>query len=284
MPYGDVSANDDRAVSVRIAGYKGWMISSYHSEKFLGHLRSFLLQEKDLPKPVKVSQTSQVYRWPDEKGAMYVKKYRCAGLKLFIQTLLQVNRAQKSWRTGRYLLTRGIPTPQPVFYIQRRVSVFKSEHIVATLEVQNSQSLRDYVNSNFSENRLTRGEKDKFISHAAEFLACLHRVGVYHGDLTARNILVAPRENGSGERLFLIDLDAIRSTGWISRRRRIKNLDELGRNFLHLKVVSTYDRARFLKNYLQVYQREKKSFKCFFQDVRQRTLRRLVKHGQRFTT
>ena len=139
------------------------------------------------------------------------------------------------------------------------------------------------MNSNFSANRLTRSEKNRFISRAAEFLAHLHLVGVYHGDLTARNILVEQEDDGAVVRFYLIDLDAIRSTSWISGRRRIKNLDELGRNFLNLKIVSTQDRARFLKAYLGIYQKEKKSFKHFFRDVSQRTKRRIAKHGQRFT-
>jgi tRNA A-37 threonylcarbamoyl transferase component Bud32 len=273
----------DRVMRVRIAGYQGWMDTMHHSESFLDRLQSFLSWETALCQPIKVSRTSEVYQWQDEKEVLYIKRYHCIGLKLFMQTLLQVNRAQKSWRAGRYLLARGVNTPQPIFYVRRRISAFKSEHILATAEIQNSQSLRDYVNSNFSANRLTKVEKHKFISRAAGFLAHLHLVGVYHGDLTARNILVEQRNDSRGAGFFLIDLDAIRSRRWISRRRRIKNLDELGRNFLNLKIVSTYDRARFLRTYLKVYQKEKKGFKNFFREVRQRTMRRLVKHGQRFT-
>ena len=218
--HGDSKKNAGQPVFVRVADYEGWVDAMHHSEAFLDRLQSFLSWETDVCPPVKVSRTSEVYRWRAEKEMLYVKRYRTEGLKPAIQTLLQNHRAQKSWRTGRYLLTKGIHTPQPVFYLRRRTSALKSEHIHATAEIRNSRSLRDYVNSRFSTKRLTRDEKNKFISRAAEFLACLHRVGVYHGDLTARNILAAPTDNGEGERFFLIDLDAIRSTRWISRRRR----------------------------------------------------------------
>jgi tRNA A-37 threonylcarbamoyl transferase component Bud32 len=280
----DDGKNVDRAVFVQVAGYHGRMAPTYHSEPFLRQLRSFLSQEKILQKPIKVSKTSEVFQWRYEETLLYMKRYLCAGMKLFFQTVFQLNKAQKSWRVGRYLLKRGIDTPQPIFYFRRRISTFKSDHILATAGIQNNMSLRDYINRNFQKNRFTQSEKRIFIARVAHFLGRLHLCGVYHGDLTSRNILVEQGNDVSHTRLFLIDLDAIRSTHWISRRRRIKNLDELGRNFLDLKIISTYDRARFLKNYLEIYHREKKSFKYLFREVGQRTTRRLVKHGQRFTT
>jgi tRNA A-37 threonylcarbamoyl transferase component Bud32 len=106
--------------------------------------------------------------------------------------------------------------------------------------------------------------------------------GIYHGDLTARNILVEPMGHIQKARIYLIDLDSIRSTRWISSRRRIKNLDELGRNFLDLSVVGTLDRARFLKHYLKVYLGEKRTYRPFMEAVRKRTVYRLKRHGQQF--
>lgn len=273
---------ENRAIFIRVAGYAGWIDAGHHSQGFLKRLAWYLSQQILLERPFKVSKSSDVYRWRDSDEILYLKRYRCAGAKLYLQTLVRSNRAQKSWRAGRALVAKGIDTPLPVFYVRRRVSIFRSEHILATAEIQNHASLRDYVNRNFAANGLQKNEKRRFISRAAAFLARLHSRGVYHGDLTARNILVSNQADGVGWRFFLIDLDAIRSTRWISRRRRIKNLDELGRNFLNLKILSTFDRAMFLKQYLKSYAKEKKSFRSFFGEVTRRTRYRLVKHGQRF--
>lgn len=272
-----------QAIFIRSAGYTGWMDATYHSRAFLERVTAYLSRGIVLESPIKVSRTSEVYRWQDSKTTLYLKRYRCAGLKLFLQTLFQSNRAQKSWRTGRALLAKGVDTPPPVFYVRRRVSAFVSEHILATREIRNNLSLKDYVNRNVAADRLSKSQRRRFIQHAAAFLAHLHRVGVYHGDLTARNILVVEQDPGVDWRFFIIDLDAIRSLHWISRRRRIKNLEELGRNFLNLKVVSTIDRAVFLKKYLNAFAREKTGFKSFFGEVARRTRYRLVRHGQRFT-
>ena len=169
----DNKKNIARAVSVRIAGYHGRMVPTYHSETFLRQLRSFLSQEKNLQKPIKVSKTSEVFKWRYEDTVLYMKRYPCVGMKLFFQTVFQLNKAQKSWRVGRYLLERGIDTPQPVFYLRRRVATFKSDHILATAGIHNSISLRDYINRNFQKNRFTQKEKRVLIARAAEFLGRL---------------------------------------------------------------------------------------------------------------
>jgi tRNA A-37 threonylcarbamoyl transferase component Bud32 len=274
-----------RPTSIQIAGYQGWLTQKYHTEGFLNHLGSLLSREEELQRSIKVSKSSRVYQHRYEGDVLYIKKYPWVGCKAFLQTLFfHAGKAQKSWRTGWLLLKRGIDTPLPLFYLRRRTEVFAGEHILATLGVENSMSLRDFVNRRVMDHQLIGRKKQMFIAKTAQFLGRLHLAGVYHGDLTARNILVAQGDDIQDARLFLIDLDAIRSTRWISRRRRIKNLDELGRNFLDLKIISTCDRARFLKHYLKSCSKETKNFKQLFKAVERRTMRRLVKHGQGFTT
>ena len=134
-------------------------------------------------------------------------------------------------------------------------------------------------------------KKRELIRSVAEFLGKLHLARVYHGDFTAGNIFIERIQDSSESpllgqttlfRVYLIDLDSVRSTFWITSRRRIKNLDELGRNFLDLQVFSTSDRIRFLKYYLNTYIKESKTFRELFNEVFQRTQFRLKKHHQLF--
>ena len=83
-------------------------------------------------------------------------------------------------------------------------------------------------------------------------------------------------------RVYLIDLDAVRTSYWISERRRVKNLEELGRNFLDLGAISMADRVIFLKVYMAHYPRNKDSLGRFFRKVQHRTEKRLVHCGQSF--
>jgi serine/threonine protein kinase len=123
-------------------------------------------------------------------------------------------------------------------------------------------------------------EKRQLIKNVAEFLGKLHLGGIYHGDLTADNIFV--ERTNTQFHIYLIDLDSVRSTHWISSRRRIKNLDELGRNFLDLRVISTFDRGYFLKHYLRTYTKEPLTYRQLFACVRQRTQNQLKKQHSQF--
>ena len=74
----------------------------------------------------------------------------------------------------------------------------------------------------------------------------------------------------------------MRSTHWISEQRRLKNLDELGRNFLDRRVLSTTARGRFLKFYLQANPQETRTFRPLFKRVWQRTQGQLARLGEQF--
>jgi tRNA A-37 threonylcarbamoyl transferase component Bud32 len=61
-------------------------------------------------------------------------------------------------------------------------------------------------------------------------VARIHQAGVYPGDLHQGNVLVAP---GGG--LSLIDPDQLRPVSFVSRRRRVRNLERLWRDFPGLR-------------------------------------------------
>jgi len=273
---------ESRPVSVRIAGYQGWLIQKYDTTDFFDCMRVFLASKLKSQAAFKTSKDCEVYRLSKDGGDIYIKRYFFYRLKQYLQTLLDVNKAQKSCRIGRILIAKGIHTPLPILYIRHKKSFLKSEHIIVTEGIANSMSLRDYVHNHFQSYKQKLSEKRRFIKSVAEFLGNLHLAGIYHGDLTGSNILIE-RINGPGQVcVHLIDLDSIRSTRRISTRRRLKNLDELGRNFLDLNVIGIYDRAKFLKHYLRTYTKEKRQFRQLFEAIKRRTEYRLIKHGQQF--
>lgn len=267
---------------VHLAGYRGWIIQRDLGKGFCSALASFLASGMTRQQAIKTRRGSDVYQFKDQGRVFFLKRYPITGIKACLQCFVGQNKARKSWRIGRAMLDRGLSTPLPVFYIHRRISFLKSEHIVGTQDIQESTSLREYVQQHFKPGRSSLAQKRHFVEKLAEFIGRLHQSGIYHGDLTARNILVKPIDNVQKAHIYLIDLDSIRSTRWISSRRRIKNLDELGRNFLDLDIVGTLDRARFLKHYLKVYIKEKRTYRAFLEVVRKRTAYRLKRHGQEF--
>ncbi|MBD3306308.1 hypothetical protein GF339_07900 [candidate division KSB3 bacterium] len=269
------------ACSVQMAGYRGVLSQSYHDPAFQQWLEELLRSQFTSYPPLRRARAREVYRLDSVMGEVYVKRYRVQTVKHGLRARWHTHAAQKSWRIARFLLRQRIPTPQPVAYLAHWTSLFSGEQILLTEGISGGISLAEYINHNLAGSRLTVREKRQLLQRVAEFVGRLHRIGVYHGDFTAENILVTPLSNGDF-RVYLIDLDGVRSTRWISTRRRIKNLDELGRNFLDLRVISTADRARFLKHYVRVYAKETRPFHHLFRLIWQRTQYRVQKHHTPF--
>jgi hypothetical protein len=286
MP-GKTSLSNRRGVTeslspVHLADYRGWIIQQYMDKGFRSALGFFLASGMTRQQAIKARRGSEVYQFKHQGHAFFLKRYPINGIKACLQYFPGQNKARKSWRIGRDMLFRGLSTPLPVFYIHRNISFFKSEHIIGTQGIQKSISLKDFVGQSFKPGQQSQIQKRRFIEKLAAFMGQLHINGIYHGDLTARNILVEPMGAVQEANIYLIDLDAIRSTRWISFRRRVKNLDELGRNFLDLGVVGILDRARFLKHYLKINIKEKRGYRLLLEAVRKRTAYRLKRHGQQF--
>ena len=296
-----MGSNELRAI--RIADYHGYLLRQYNISSLQKPLKELFDSGFTSQPALTASQEREVYRLKihSERGQplrnfeeVYVKRYHVTTFKQRLQTFFWVHKAQKSWRFGRCLLKKGITTPQPIAYLSRWASFFVGERILITKGIPNGRSLLDYVHQDLPDNKLSLAEKRLLIRAVAEFLGKVHFAGVYHGDLTAGNIFVEHAKvpgtfkrtrhlQSNPFRIYLIDLDSIGSMHWISSRRRIKNLDELGRNFLDLRVISTSERARFLKHYLKTNSKERKPFRQLFRDVFQRTQRRLKKHNKQFT-
>lgn len=269
-------------------GYSGVLLRQYDVPAFRERLRRFFDADLKTQTPLTAYPDREVYALTrqslDLPGAetIYLKRYLLNSAKQIAQALFRTHKACKSWRIARILQKKGMLTPQPVALLSRRTHGIPRELVLLTEGIPSGLSLRQYVRQwlEAQPQRERVALKRHLIRRVAEFLAELHLNGVYHGDLTANNMFIEPLEHDV--RVYLIDLDSVRSTRWISRRRRLKNLDELGRNFLELRLFSTTDRVRFLACYLARYGSSTDSLRTLFYAVWQRTQERLHKHRQQF--
>jgi tRNA A-37 threonylcarbamoyl transferase component Bud32 len=283
-------------VTTKIAGCRGWILPQYDAAPWRECLTELLgantvAQKALLGNSLTTASDREVYRIAFQGKVVYLKRYLLTTWKQALQTLFYLHKAQKSWRIGRKLCQRGISTPLPIAYLPRctsRIPFFSlfGECWLMTQGVTPGLSIAAYAQQGLN----WRGKR-VLLRRVAEFLAQLHVAGVYHGDLTAQNILVAEpdeAEQAQTENLaerfqvYLIDLDAVRLKYWMPEECRIKNIDELGRNFLDLRVLSTADRGRFLKYYLQANPRETRTFRQLFQRVWERTQEQLQKNQKQF--
>lgn len=228
--------------AIAMGRYRGWGRSVAKSAAFRKALAA-LLAAPDAA-CLTAHSDRRVYPLPWEGRTYYVKLYLVRSFKARLQSLVGRNKAQNAWRYAHRLTENDIPTPLAVARLRRVHWDGRREEILVSEGVAGAP-LRSVL-----DRPMPPVERRSLVRAVAQFLALLHDQGIYHGDLTARNIMVTlDAKEGREGRIFLIDLDAIRSVGGISARRQIKNLDELGRNFHDLGKVSVQDRLRFLVYY-----------------------------------
>lgn len=261
--------------------FSGWIHAQHDPMALEVLLSGFISSELPTESALTRSDDREVFRLNFGSGDAYLKRYRFVTVKQVLQTIFQQNKAQKAYRIAKYLLRRGIQTPVPMAYIKRRINLLGIEFVLLTEGIPGGISLREFVGKKLGpECSDVHTLKKQLLKKTAEFLGYLHLAGVYHGDFTSNNIFVGTHPESQQMVIYIIDLDSIRSTRWISRRRRLKNLDEIGRNFRDLRVISTCDRARFLKAYMATFTKETHSFKKLFSQILKRTRKRLIIHNQ----
>ncbi|WP_082190260.1 3-deoxy-D-manno-octulosonic acid kinase [Frateuria defendens] len=166
-------------------------------------------------------------------GACVLRHYRRGGLVaawLGDRYLWRGRDATRSFAEFRLLARMaelGLPGPQPVAARYRRRGLFYTADLI-TRRIDEAATLAQC---------LAAGRLDAALAEAVgELIARFHRAGVWHADLNAHNVLVAP----SG--LHLIDFDRGRlrapAEGW-----RLANLQRLQRSLRKLGAAAPGEEA-----------------------------------------
>jgi 3-deoxy-D-manno-octulosonic acid kinase len=208
----------------------------------------------------------------DEKR-MVVRQYSHGGLlRIFTRDLYLFGaRSIRELALTEKILSRGIPTIQPIGAIHRSVLLLFYKAYLLSLEILGAKDLIQYfqeIGPHPSRERLLL--KRRTIRSAGLLVHQFHEAGFFHGDLQLKNILV------SGEQLFLIDFDRSYQKDALTADEKKKNLLRLNRSVekwkrLGLPITRT-DRFRFFRTYAE---RDEEMRKTMTKALRTYSLRHL---------
>ena len=157
------------------------------------------------------------------------------GLYTAVERPLQELRAATAARQA------GVAVPEPLAVRATRVGGLFHRFTVITREIENAQDLLTFATG-------TTGRKREVLDRVADEMRRLHESGVYHADLTMKNILL------SGTSVYIIDLDKARLVDHRDGRLDMTNLARLNRSVVKLLgtrgAVTRTDKLRFLRRYL----------------------------------
>lgn len=153
-----------------------------------------------------------------------------------------VRRPLRELRAATAARSAGVGVPEPLAVRVTRVGGCFYRFTVITREVENAEDLLTFASAP------STSRKREVIGRVADEMRRLHDSGVYHADLTMKNILL------SGNSVFIIDLDKAILAPRRSGRMDVMNLSRLNRSVVKLLgtrgAVTRTDKLRFLRRYL----------------------------------
>jgi len=149
-----------------------------------------------------------------------LKQFRPRGVDR-LKTLLLPSKPLKAWRGARALVERGIPTPRPLAWLERRRAGTAVEGYFLAERAENVREIRGLWLE------LQGPRLERLLRDLARFLRACHDRGVLHKDLSDGNVLVAEDARG-GYAFRLLDTNRVRVKRRVQGMRAAANLVRLG--------------------------------------------------------
>ncbi len=185
---------------------------------------------------------------------------------------------RRCWEVGHALLRRGIDTPRPLLFVERREPQSSRSYLL-TEAIPDSVSVPDFMNERWP--GLTSCQRHDWVTghlqQLARQLRRLHDAGFDHRDLKFSNLLVA--SDPVDVRVWFLDLDGVRVWRSLPRRRAVQNLARINVSSLVVDLASRTHCLRFLKWYLGDWFHDE--WKSWWRDVARVSLAKINKNRSR---
>ncbi len=204
------------------------MIDTKHS--FDQACTEFIPEALDQAKELEVLRDSRNRIWniPSTLGTLTVKLNRTTGFKRFSYHF-QSSKAKRHWNNGTHMLLRGINTPQPIAFFERKEKSGTRNSYYVTEFLENAFSSRDVFNSINNGEEEYRGVKNSLLlKEIATFICKMHGVGILHRDLSSGNILLTYKDDEQKKpnkvEVYIIDIGRARILTTLTKRQRLIDL------------------------------------------------------------
>jgi len=131
-------------------------------------------------------------------------------------------RARRAWLVAHAFSVRGLPVPQHLALVeQRNVGVTRAAWLIARYH-ESARDLDRFLESH-------PNVPEEFFTQLAQTISALFGYGIYHGDLSGKNLLIEE----TGQRRWLLsflDLESVMLWRRLTSRRRRKNLGQIYRS------------------------------------------------------
>ncbi len=174
----------------------------------------------------------------------YVKQFHLHPSLNYLIHLICTGRARRALRATLMLEQHGFNAPRPLALMEKKYGPFCADSILITKDVPDSVQLRERLDQlGADSSKWALNKKRRMIREFARLVGRMHQVGIVHGDLRLRNVLV--QEQDGCPVFWFIDNERTRRFPALSPGLARKNLVQLNMK----SRASNTDRMRFLKAY-----------------------------------
>ncbi len=147
-----------------------------------------------------------------------IKRYNIKNGLHALRRFWRPSRAWVSWRNAHHLQLLGLSTPPPVAFLERRIGPFRGRAWYISDHIEGEPLL-----GLFEQREPTAQEHEGL----ADYFRLATREQLVHGDMKATNLFA------DGERVWILDLDAMRTVGRTARWRALfaRDLARFARNW-----------------------------------------------------
>ena len=205
--------------------FKGRIQASYNHPIFVQAISdcSRLLSDQDTEILLDRRNRVGVVALPQRDGKnadIVIKEFRSRGVNR-LKSLFLRGKAFKSWRGAVALVERGIETPPPVAYLEKRKGLFLDQSFFLAERVSGVEEIR------FLFPKLPPSELRELLVSLSQYLSICHKKGILHRDLSDGNVLVK-KDKPEEFRFYLIDTNRIKVKKRIGLLSGVKSLIRLG--------------------------------------------------------
>jgi len=213
-------------------------------------------------------------RFNQTDTAVYYKECLFRSAWDYAKHMLRAGRAQRALEGSSILAREGFCVPTVIAAGWCKSGPLCRRSFIVTAEAENTRPIYQLIPESFQQLTTERIREFRSLTKAlGRTVGRMHAKGIFHGDLRLGNIL-AGKDNG-GWRFYFLDNERTKKFGRIPDRLRVKNLVQLN---LHWRgALTTTDRLRFFKAYLEENPDLKTDAKKWMQRVLKKTEYRLRK-------
>jgi len=194
---------------VQIFGFRGFMREPWASSIRIEDLLS------EIGRPAGVIVKMRKSRAIKIRGELHIKEEFLQGWQswpLLLKGLLNRGRLRRQWCASLLAQERGIPTPEPLAYLEERGRLLSSKSLLVTHYESDLMALSHYLREKMREASWVSLRGQYFLKGLGIGVRRMHERGMVHHDLKGSNILV--KEEGEVWSFRFTDLKASRFPNW----------------------------------------------------------------------